>query len=80
MNMKNDYKKINDKIRQKLKLERNKRNLSQMDLAMLAGIDKNTIWKIETGKASPNVSTLVKIAEAFEMDFMSLMDVSKVDL
>ena len=51
-----------------------------MDLAMLAGIDKNTIQKIETGKASPNVSTLLKIAEAFEMDFMSLTDVSKADL
>lgn len=78
--MKDEDNKISEKIRVKLKLERNKRNLSQMDLAMLAGIDKNTIWKIETGRVSPNINTLIKIAEAFQMDFLALMDVSKVEL
>ena len=78
--MKNDNNTIGDKISKKIKLERNKRNLSQLDLATLAGVDKNTIWKIETGQVSPTVITLEKIAKAFEMEFTSLVDISKVEL
>ena len=78
--MKNDYGMISSKISKKLKLERNKRDLSQQALALLAGVDKNTIWKIETGQVSPTIATLEKIAKALEMDFAELTDVSKVDL
>lgn len=71
---------ISEKISKKIKLERNKRDLSQLELANLAGVDKNTIWKIETGQVSPTLDTLEKIAHAFNMDFAALTDVSKVDL
>ena len=80
MYMKNDYNKVCEKIRQKIKLERNKRNLSQQDLSLRAELDKNTVWKIETGKASPTVKTLAKLAIALEMDFVELMDISKVEI
>ena len=46
----------------------------------MAGVDKNTIWKIETGRVSPTIITLEKIAKAFDMDFDSFMDLSKVEL
>ena len=78
--MKNDYGKITAKISKKIKLERNKRDLSQLELANKAGVDKNTIWKIETGQVSPTLETLEKIAMALDMDFASLIDVTKVDL
>lgn len=78
--MKNDNSKISNKISKKIKLERNKRGLSQIELANKAGVDKNTIWKIETGQVSPTISTLEKIAAALEMDFAALIDVSKVEL
>ena len=78
--MKNDNNEIGNKISKKIRLERNKRNLSQKDLALIAGIDKNTIWKIETGQVSPTINTLEKITKAFNMDFNLLMDLSKVDL
>ena len=71
---------ISKKISKKIKLERNKRDLSQLELANLAGVDKNTIWKIETGQVSPTLDTLEKIAKALDMDFATLTDVSKVDL
>ena len=71
---------ISKKISKKIKLERNKRDLSQLELANLAGVDKNTIWKIETGKVSPTLDTVEKIAKAFGMEFNELTDVSKVDL
>lgn len=71
---------ISKKISKKIKLERNKRDLSQLELANLAGVDKNTIWKIETGQVSPTLDTVEKIAKAFGMEFNELTDVSKVDL
>ncbi|MBQ6515713.1 helix-turn-helix transcriptional regulator [bacterium] len=71
---------ISNKISQKVKLERNKKNLSQQELALRAGVDKNTIWKIETGQVSPTINTLEKIAKALEIDFATLLDVSKVEL
>ena len=78
--MKTENNKISEKISKKIKLERNKRNWSQLELANRAGTDKNTIWRIEAGQVSPNVNTLVKIADAFDMEFISLMDISKVEL
>lgn len=78
--MKNDLGVIGSKISKKIKLERAKRDLSQHDLALMAGLDKNTIWKIETGQVSPTVNTLEKIANALKMEFSELTDVSKVDL
>ena len=78
--MKNDYGVISNKIAKKIKLERTKRDLSQQELALRAGIDKNTVWKIETSQVSPTVNTLEKIACALEIDFVTLTDVSKVEL
>jgi transcriptional regulator with XRE-family HTH domain len=71
---------ISEKICKKIKLERNKKDLSQQELALRAGLDKNTIWKIETGQVSPTIVTLEKIAMALEIDFATLTDVTKVDL
>ena len=78
--MNNDYGVISQKISKKIKLERNKRDFSQQELALRAGVDKNTIWKIETGQVSPTIMTLEKIAKALEIDFATLTDVTKVDL
>lgn len=64
----------------KVKFERIKKGLSQEELAFRAGVNKNTIWKIETGKVSPTVETLAKITNALEIDFVTLTDISKVDL
>ena len=71
---------ISAKICNKVKLERNKKGYSQEELALRAGVNKNTIWKIETGQVSPNIATLEKIAMALEIDFLTLVDVSKVNL
>ena len=71
---------LSKKICLKVKLERLKRGLSQEDLALTAGLSRNAIWKIETGRVSPTIDTLEKIAQALEMDFATLTDVTKVDL
>ena len=71
---------ISEKICLKIKFERQKKNLSQEELASLSGLSRNAIWKIESGRVSPTIDSLEKIANALKMDFASLTDVSKVDL
>ena len=78
--MQKDNSKINSKICLKIKFERIKKGFSQEELAFRAGINKNTIWKIETGRISPTIITLEKIAKALEIEFNILTDISKVDL
>ena len=78
--MNEDYSVINKKIALKVKFERLKKNLSQEELALEAGLSRNAIWKIETGRVSPTVETLDKIAKALGLDFSTLVDISKVEL
>ncbi len=78
--MKDDYNSLSKKIGKKIKLERIKRDISQENLALDAGLDRNTVWKIESGRVSPTIDSLEKIAKALGIEFAILMDVSKVDL
>ena len=71
---------ISEKICLKIKFERQKKGMSQESLADMSGLSRNAIWKIESGRVSPTIDSLEKIARALEMDFASLTDVSKVDL
>lgn len=71
---------IKEKINQKIKFERIKKGFSQERLANEAGLSRNAIWKIESGRANPTIDSLEKIAKALEIDFTELTDVRKVDL
>lgn len=71
---------LNKKIGIKIKFERLKRNLSQEQVAELAYLNSNTIGRIERNEISPTIVTVEKIASAFGMTFLELVDVSKVDL
>ena len=68
------------KICLKVQLERQKRKLSQEQLAFNAGLNRNTIGKIERGEVSPSIDTLEKIAKVLNIEFTELIDVSKVDI
>lgn len=71
---------INEKICRKVKFERIKAKLTQEELAFAAGLNKNTIWNIETEKVSPSIKTLEKIAKALNMDFYTLIDITKFEI
>lgn len=72
--------KVVPKLCLKIKFERLKRNLSQEDLALSAGITPTGLSKIENGSVSPTIDTVEFIAEALGMEFLDLIDVSKVEL
>jgi transcriptional regulator with XRE-family HTH domain len=52
---------------------REERDWSQTELAKRAGLDPAQISTLETGKRSPNIRTLHKVAAALEVDVTSLL-------
>jgi transcriptional regulator with XRE-family HTH domain len=59
---------------------RHKRGLSQQRLADLAGINKVTLVRIESGRGNPNVETLEKLAEALEVEVPDLFPKTQAQL
>lgn len=60
----------------RIKEEREKARLSQMDLSFMAGLSQNLVNYIESGRRTPNLYTLLKIAKALNITPSSLFDSS----
>lgn len=52
----------------KLKQEREKRGLSQMELSLRSGVSQNMITYIENGKRTPTVKTILKLCNTMNID------------
>jgi len=62
---------IDDQIKlfiQRLREEREKKGISQMDLSFKAGLSQNQVNYIETGKRTPNLYTILSICKALEIN------------
>ena len=59
----------------KIQLLRKNHNLSQENLASILKINRNHLSRMETGKTEPSLSILRDIAEYFQIDITTLMDV-----
>lgn len=57
----------------RIKELRLERKMSQMDVGAALGIDRENIRKYEKGLQEPKLSTIVKFAELFEVDFEKLI-------
>lgn len=71
-------KEINIQIGNNLRAERNRRNLSQEELAEMSDLQRQHISKIENGQIDVRVSTLVPILKALDIKFEQLFDVSEL--
>lgn len=71
-------KEINIQIGNNLRAERNRRNLSQEELAEMSDLQRQHISKIENGQIDVRVSTLIPILKALNIKFEQLFDVSKL--
>jgi transcriptional regulator with XRE-family HTH domain len=58
----------------RIKEEREKAGLSQMDLSFMAGLSQNLVNYIECGRRTPNLYTILKIAKALGIAPASLFD------
>ncbi len=61
------------KLGYKIKYERSKRKLSQLDLSIKTGLTTRSLSRLECGVIDPKYSTLVKIANAFDIDISELL-------
>lgn len=55
-------------VRARLKEEREKLHLSQMELSYASGVSQNMITYIETGKRTPTLSTILKLCSAMKLN------------
>lgn len=53
-----------------IKVRRKTLKVTQLQLAELAGVSVNTLYKIERGQANPTMETLDKIADILGMELI----------
>ena len=62
---------VTDQIKyiiKRLREEREKRRISQIDLSFKAGLSQNLVNYIETGKRTPNLYTILSICKALDIN------------
>jgi transcriptional regulator with XRE-family HTH domain len=52
----------------RLREEREKAGMSQIELSYLAGLSQNQVHYIETGRRKPNLYTVLKLCQALRID------------
>ena len=55
---------MSETLRNAIKVERARRDLTQADLAVMAGVTRRSVNAIETGRMVPSVLLALKIARA----------------
>ena len=61
-------------LARRLREEREKQHISQIDLAFKAQLSQNIVALIETGKRIPNINTVFKISDALGISPAILFD------
>lgn len=61
---------VNSDLGQRIKERRKTLRLTQPHLAEMAGISKNTLYKIERGQANPTLNVLIKIVDLLGMELI----------
>lgn len=64
--------KINKQLGEKIQRVRKDKNISQMRLAEMIGVQTTTVGNIERGKTDTSVYTIFKIAEALRVHIKEL--------
>jgi len=66
-------------MRNTIKVERAKKNITQADLAEAIDVSRLTIHSIETGKFNPSILTALKIARFFDIPVDELFMLEEAD-
>jgi putative transcriptional regulator len=66
-------------LKNSIKVERAKKNITQAELADKVGVTRLTIHSIETGKFNPSVVLALKIAKCFGVTVESIFELEEED-
>ena len=69
---KNEYQEVICAFAKNLKKNRLSKKISQEELALLTGLDRTYISKIERQKANPSLKTICLIAQELDISFLQL--------
>ena len=61
-------------LKNTIKVERAKRNITQAELALKVGVSRKTINTIETRKFIPSTITAIRIARAFDLEIEQIFE------
>ena len=64
---------IYEQLGKRIAYLRKKQRLSQLDLALIAEVNKNYISDLERGRRNPSLMILSRIANAFKIDMSALL-------
>jgi transcriptional regulator with XRE-family HTH domain len=62
-----DFEEQVKRIASRIREEREKARISQMDLALMAGLSQNLVNYIENGRRTPNLVTILKLCKALQI-------------
>lgn len=62
-----------------IRVERARMNISQAELARMVGVSRQTIHKIETGQFAPSTLLALKMAHIFKINTEELFNLEEVD-
>jgi len=68
-----------ENIANRLREEREKRRISQIDLSFKAGLSQNQVNYIETGKRTPNLFSLLSICKALQINPAVLFESDEIE-
>lgn len=68
------------KIGHQLKKARERKRLSQNEVAELLGIAQKTLSNIESNKSQPNIAQLALMGELYELDILNLLSENGIHL
>ncbi|MRX41376.1 XRE family transcriptional regulator [Flavobacterium cupreum] len=63
---------IQQKVGKRIQEIRTKKNISQQDLASKCNFEKSNMSRLENGNANATLSTLEKVCNALEIDYIEL--------
>ncbi len=66
---------MEQKLSDQLRMTRMSRNLTQQQVADKLQIDRSTYTYYETGKTTPSIFTLMKLAEIFQVPIDSILNI-----
>lgn len=58
----------------KIRQARERRGVSQRQLALMTGTSRSYLWKIEAGAADIGIDVLIRLASALDMSVRELVD------
>lgn len=70
---------MDEKLRNTLKVQRAIRDLTQADLAALAGVTRRSVNAIETGRMVPSVLLALKLARALGASIETIFSLASAD-